>query len=84
MVITAFTEPWPARSAKPNLSNSPLLEQIVVPVQRNITSPEDMIFHVITKCIICLDGHGNGGLIENRIDIFEQSIAFQVSRSVVS
>jgi hypothetical protein len=72
MIITAFPEPW-------SVGWNPILNQI----QRAeaIASPDDMICQVVRECINFIDGRENGGLIENWLDIFEQSIAEQVSCS---
>jgi hypothetical protein len=38
-----------------------------------------MIYQIVKECIDFLDGKKNGGLDENWLDIFEKSIAQQVS-----
>jgi hypothetical protein len=76
IVITAFLEPWPVGT---DGSKRPLLEQISIPIKDDVRSLEAMIFHITSKCIEFLDGPDNGGLIENWLGIFEQSIATQVS-----
>ncbi len=70
MIITAFPEPWP-------VGENIILNKIEK--AGNVISADDMIYQVVQECIDFLDGDENGGLIENWLDIFEQSIAEQVS-----
>jgi hypothetical protein len=70
-LITAFPEPWQSGSHT-------LLDQIKAKVPKDVKSLEDMIFQTVSKCVEFLDGLGNGGLIDNWLTIFEESIAEQV------
>jgi hypothetical protein len=66
MIITAFPEPW-------TVGWNPIFNQILR--AEAIASPDDIIADT------SIDGRENGGFLENWLDIFEQSIAEQVSCS---